>query len=134
MKAFFKPTWAKVIIMLLLPLYLGYVVELSRTGGDGSTLVVTFQGWRISPLPYLALFFGALSVFLGDEGFFAALNQFSLGQNLWYFCLEIIVPLMINYLLACFFVWLYHRAFPKRKSASTQPPPAEPPTEEGMEL
>lgn len=135
MKQFFKPTWAKIILMLLVPIYFGYVIEFGSPSATGSTLDIVFQGWRFSPLPYIALFFGAISVILGEERFFAGISQFNPGETVWYFCLEIVLPLVINYLLACVLVFVYRKAFPPRVQVQkpVQPPESIPP-EEGMEL
>ncbi|MFZ6036334.1 MAG: hypothetical protein ACOYUK_04275 [Patescibacteria group bacterium] len=128
MKDFFRLTWPKIIVALILPLYIGYVVQQVPAGEAGAIGPVFEDGWRISPLPFAVLLFGAIAVVLGSENFFSGFSDFTWYQSVGYFILEIVVPLGINYLVACGLVYLYRRIYARFKPNQSSP------AEEGMDL
>lgn len=132
MKEFLRPSWAKIIIMLLLPLYIGYVVEVIDVQVGTSIVQVVQEGWRVTILPYLALMFGAIAVLVGNENYFDNLARFGFTESIGYFFLETILPLVINYLIAAALVALVKKLFPQltaKRVTKKSPPP-----EEAMEL
>lgn len=112
---FFRPTKAKILLTLLLPLYVGYVVEVTAS----DTVV---RSWSFSPFPFAALIFGAIAVWVNSENFFSGLGQFSFFQLVWYFFLEIVLPLALDYVIACALVYLYRRV--RARYAKPEPPKA----------
>lgn len=118
MKDFFKPTKVKIILALLIPLYIGFVVEVVTVDVAGTTFDLTRESWRITPLPYAALLFGALGVIVGRENYFADLRGLSFIKASGYFFLEVVFPFIITYLLSCIIVYFYFRLFPSRKIAA----------------
>lgn len=119
MKEIFKPTKAKIIVTLLLPLYIGMVVEVVNVTSSG----IASGEWRLILVPFAFLFFGGLAVFVTNENFFSALSNYSLGESVWYFFLEIILPLMINYVVACLLVHYSKKLWRQYKKTSTELPP-----------
>ncbi|MBI5037801.1 MAG: hypothetical protein HZC01_03830 [Candidatus Kerfeldbacteria bacterium] len=115
MHDFFKPTKAKIILALLIPLYIGYVVEVTSVTVSGATFDLTRESWHITALPYAALIFGALGVIVGRENYFSELQNYSFMQGVWYFILEAVLPLLITYLLSCGIMYVYRRFFPSKK-------------------
>ncbi|MFA6098183.1 MAG: hypothetical protein WCV50_01920 [Patescibacteria group bacterium] len=107
MKEFFRPTKLKLILTFLLPFYLGIIYEISQTG-SGTEAVAT-PNFTVSLLPYILLIFGAVALWANKEGFFDKLSLITTGQAVWYFCLEVILPLIVNYLLACLIAFIYYK-------------------------
>jgi len=109
MKEFFKPTKAKIILMLLIPFYLAIEIGAAKAGA-ASSISLTYNLIFFS-LPYVVMIFIGISLLanvpLDSTSWFWP--QFSLGQKIWIFFLELIIPLLINYVLACLIVYLYRR-------------------------
>jgi len=121
MKDIFKPTKAKIIVALLMPLYIGWVIEVANISSNG----LAIGEWKLVFLPFVFLFFGGLTVLLVNEDFFSALSNYSFGELVWYFFLEIILPLMINYVLACLVVYYSKKLWRQYKKTSVHLPPVD---------
>ena len=106
MKDFFKPTVAKIIIMLVLPFYFGIIATVYL---DLDFSVVVEQAVSVTFIPYIILVFGTMYLWSSSENFFDNLAVLNTSQTIWYFFLEIILPLIINYLLACLLIHFYRR-------------------------
>lgn len=100
MQHFLRPTKAKITIALVVPLYIGVVGQVV----DG----VTHANVHLSFVPYIFLLVGTLYLMVIDETFFSQIPTFSVGEQILYFCTEVLLPLLINYVLACLVVYLYH--------------------------
>ncbi|MCH7492168.1 hypothetical protein IID19_01070 [Patescibacteria group bacterium] len=121
MKDIFRPTKAKIIVTLLLPLYIGMVIEVASISSGG----LAAGEWKLIFLPFAFLFFGGLAVFIVNENFFSALSNYSFGESVWYFFLEIILPLIINYVIACLLVHYSKKLWRQYKKTSVDLPPVD---------
>ncbi len=111
MKRFFKPTRAKIILTLLLPVYIGIEIGVEKTLLDAPT---TYD-LSLLPLPYIVALFmiaGLWIIPIEDTSFNWPL--FSTGQKITSFLFELIIPLIVSYVIACIVVCMY-RKYKKRK-------------------
>ena len=98
MKEFFKPSIAKIALMLLIPLYLAVEVGVEKVGFTATSVDLTY-GLLLFPLPYVVVFFSAFAI-IGSTSIDTSTWQwanFSIWQKGWGIFLEFIVPLIISY-------------------------------------
>lgn len=118
MKDFLRPTKLKVILAFLFPFYLGIVARVA----DPTTLALQ-NHLKVSWAPFVVLIFGGLALWATADQFFAPLQNVSPGQTVGYVFLEIILPLIINYLIVCAIIYFVQRlGVTVRPSRSANPP------------
>jgi len=118
MKEFLKPTLAKLILIVLIPFYFGVIGDFAL-GADGVSTIIVSQV-RVVFLPYVVLIFSAMVLWISSGGVLADYSFLSTGQKILYLFTEAILPLLINYLLACLIVYIY-RIFKGRTRKEAEP-------------
>ncbi|MBU0597764.1 hypothetical protein KKF61_02065 [Patescibacteria group bacterium] len=123
MKDFLKPTIVKIILALLIPLFLGLEVLLSNSGEAAGGLTYSLM---LFPYPWIVMLI--LLTFIMVSGPIDTLNShwsyFSNGQKIWVGFLELIIPLVIAYILACLIAYglkkLHFAVFKKKPESEEQ--------------
>jgi len=101
-REFFKPTWWKIVITLLIPFYLTYTIQYGMNNIMDSNVWWGFDN-GYSPLIILiptmiyVYFFKTFATPLGSY------------MQIFQFLSYIIIPLIVNYLIACLIVHIYKK-------------------------
>ena len=98
MKDFFRPTWTKIIVALFFPFYFG--VEAVITSGQATYHPV------FSWMPFSIFIIATLALWANTDTITSQLAQASGGEKLVSFVTELVLPLCVDYVLACLTVWL----------------------------
>ncbi len=118
MKEFFRFTKGKILLTLLVPFYFGIVTEISNN--EGMREAVTRL--NVVMVPFIVLLLWAIFYWASGPEVAYQFADLSVFQMILYFILEIIVPLLLNYIIACIIVYLYHKIRSKKKQSKTGAP------------
>lgn len=105
---YLKPTKWKLILTLLIPLYCTYTVQYQMALPPAKSV-----WYQVVFYPIPLLFFYISNIF--SQFTVTAHPLFSIGAKYLHFCLDFVVPAILNYLIICLFFFLYSKFIKKSK-------------------
>ena len=123
MKNFFKPTIFKIALTFFIPFYFGVVGQVVV---DANSQISIVNKASVTFLPYVILIFGTMYLWTSSELIFAEMALLTTSQKFLYIFLEVLLPIIINYLIACVIVYLIKFIWPHNKKKIKNSPPAKP--------
>ena len=106
---YIKPTKWKIIFTFLIPLYFTYTVQYQMSMPPEKSV-----WYQVVFYPIPLLFFYISNIY---RQFTASIAHplFSVGAKYLHFCLDFVVPAILNYLLICLSFFLYSKFIKKSK-------------------
>lgn len=106
LRDFFKLTIWKIILMLIIPFYLVYNIQISMTISGPPA----WWGFYIDFVPLII----SIPWIIYNHFFTIQATPLNSTQSNLNFLLAIIIPLIINYLIACLIIFVYNKIRKKR--------------------
>lgn len=101
MKEFFRPSWAKVIVALFFPFYFGVEGVVS----SGQIGYHTVFSW----MPFSIFVIATIALWANTDTISGQLAQATGGEKIMGLVTEVVLPLAVDYVLACAVVWVYKK-------------------------